>query len=170
MFSVSQSRFFWINLVTFQAAWFLGVIFHDLAMVPMALLLCLHFYFTPERKADLAVLLAVLPLGLVIDGGLIFSGTVDFAGGWAFPVWLILLWGHFCLSLNHGLRWLWSLPKGVIVLFGVVGGPMTYWGGAKLGAAVVSEPAIAFAAMAVAWGVIMFYAAWLVPRLNIKTR
>jgi hypothetical protein len=166
MLAAIRAKFFWVNLVTFQAAWFLGVIFNDLAIVPMALLLCLHFYSTPKRRADLAVLLAVLPFGIALDGSLILAGWVDFAGGWAFPGWLILLWGHFCVSLNHGLRWLWSLPRSVIVLFGALGGPMTYWGGTRLGAAVMSEPVLAFTVMAIAWAAIMFYAAWLIPRTS----
>ena len=47
------------------------------------------------------------------------------------PVWIIVLWAGFALTLNHSLAFLkqhvlWSL------LFGAIGGPLAYLGAARL--------------------------------------
>ena len=55
------------------------------------------------------------------------------------PIWIVVLWVLFALTLNHSLSWL----KGRVVLaaiFGALGGPLAYVAGEKLMAVTIVEP------------------------------
>jgi Protein of unknown function (DUF2878) len=60
------------------------------------------------------------------------------------------MWVLFASTLNVSLRWLrgrWTLAA----LLGAMAGPLAYYGGAKLGGVVISEPVLAFTALAIGW-------------------
>ncbi|MCG7497866.1 DUF2878 domain-containing protein [Vibrio sp. Of7-15] len=123
---------FWvINLVLFQASWLCAAVFTDIAHIVMPMLLMVHFGLSPIRRKDLKVLM-LLPLGLIIDKGLLVLGIFN-AGDGFFPLWLGYLWIMFILSLNHSLKWLGDRSLIFLILIGALGGSSSYWGGIKLG-------------------------------------
>ncbi|MBL0029637.1 MAG: DUF2878 domain-containing protein [Rhodanobacteraceae bacterium] len=86
-------------------------------------------------RADAATVGIGILLGLVIDSILIAGGWLRYATPLPWvqlaPVWIIVLWAGFALTLNHSLAFLkqhvlWSL------LFGAIGGPLAYLGAARL--------------------------------------
>lgn len=95
----------WAHLLGFNLYWLLAVKWQQPG--PLLLMLMLHFIFSPSRKGDLW-LLPVALAGCLLDGLLWQLGLFQFPAG--FPLWLVLLWLGFALSLSHGLRWLRPLP------------------------------------------------------------
>jgi hypothetical protein len=127
-----MKRFWLINLILFQGAWCSAAFYPTQAPWIMALLLALHFYLSPMPKADAKVLILV-PLGLVADLVQMYFGV--FSGGQGvFPVFLLLLWCFFILSLNHSLLWLTRGSVPLQVLLGAIGGAGSYWAGIQVGA------------------------------------
>ena len=96
----------WAHLLGFNLYWLLAVKWQQPG--PLLLMLLLHFIFSPSRKGDLR-LLPVALAGCLLDGLLWQLGLFQFPAG--FPLWLVLLWLGFALSLSHGLRWLRPLPR-----------------------------------------------------------
>jgi hypothetical protein len=109
-------------------------------------------------RADLALVAVAIVLGFVIDSLLI-------AGGWLryvtplpspqfAPVWILVLWAGFALTVNHSLAFL-KQRMALAVLFGVFGGPLAYIGAARLFQAVTfTAPQMqVLVALAVAWAI-----------------
>lgn len=111
------------------------------------------------RRTDAALLLAAVACGAVLDGAFAASGVLKYAAsdpslprGGA-PVWILMLWCAFALTLTRSLRWLVATPARAAVA-GVVGGPLAYAAAARLGAVEFRSPAaVGTVLLAVGWGV-----------------
>ncbi|GIU43737.1 DUF2878 domain-containing protein [Shewanella colwelliana] len=146
-----MKRFWIINLALFQAAWFAAAFATSMAVPIMVLILCIHFYLTPTPKLD-AKLLLLMPIGVAVDKVLMELGLF-YAGSEIFPLWLLLLWCMFVISLNHSLKWFASQPLLLIIAFGAVGGAGSYWAGIRLGVLQQALPAMTtIALLMIAWG------------------
>ncbi|WP_319781619.1 DUF2878 domain-containing protein [Oceanisphaera sp. IT1-181] len=125
-----MSKWQWTQLVGFYGFWLLAVIGQNSLAWLLGLLILAHFMFTPSRVADLKVLSLAL-LGLSLDGLLTWIGVFAFSH---WPIWLVLLWVGFVLTLGHSLRWLAARPVWQQALLGAVSGPSSYLSGWRLGA------------------------------------
>ena len=91
----------WAHLLGFNLYWVLAVKWQQPG--PLLALLLLHFLFSPRRRQDWR-LIPVALAGCLLDLLLWWLGLFHFSSG--FPLWLVLLWCGFALTLSHGLRWL----------------------------------------------------------------
>ena len=105
-----------------------------LVMVPV---LAVHLSLTDDRQRELKLLLAAGVLGFLYDTALVSAGVFSplrHLVPHAFsPPWMVGLWMNFAATLNVSMAWL----RGHYLLaavFGSIGGPLAYYGGAKLGA------------------------------------
>lgn len=145
------------NYAGFQAGWFLLV----LTRSPWALLWVLAFLachaLWVARPGEWQRVLPIMLGGLAIDLLWQLSPWVTFIGtGWPLPLWLFGLWLMFPLTLNHSLAWLDGRPL-LQVLGGVFGAGGSYLGGAALGAAEVSGPALVLMPLGWALWLPLFY-------------
>ncbi|MBM4255634.1 MAG: DUF2878 domain-containing protein [Deltaproteobacteria bacterium] len=161
-----------VNIITFYLAWFacvLGAAHQYLFLGPLAVLvlLGLHFYllagYSPVQEFRL--LITAGALGLVLDSLQAFLGVFAFAnvtpGRWVSPLWMVVLWIAFATTLHTSLRWL-SGKYTLAAVLGAVGGPLSYYSGAKLGALVLSpDLTLSFVVMAIVWGIAMPILVWL---------
>ena len=99
-----------VNLVVFQSAWFSAALLRDNSIVVMVFLLAVHAYLTPKRQVDLYTVMLILPIGIASELLLISSGLLSYQSGLLLPVWMVLLWIHLSLSLNHSLLWMQKIP------------------------------------------------------------
>jgi hypothetical protein len=132
-----------INFVMFQCVWFTAVIgstyaSHWPGIIALAIFIALHAKTTHSFAADIRLAGAAIALGLVIETALIQSGLLNYVFNGPFagvaPIWVLVLWANFALTMNGCLRWLQNRYVLAAVL-GALGGPLTYLGGIKLGAA-----------------------------------
>jgi len=128
------THFYWFNFVWFQLIWFLAIYFTVNGEIFLILSLLLHFYFSPNQRYDLASMISVSLLGGLVDTLLSWQGVMVFPEGSFLPLWLLLLWAHFAVTLNHGMSWLNKLPVYFQAVFGGLFGPLSYYAGYKLGA------------------------------------
>ena len=153
---LSTKTFYWLNFVWFQAIWFYAVIYTGQAIPLMLLSLCCHFLLSPTRFSDLINVVTIMPIGCLADYILTYMGIFTFDDDFFIPVWLMLLWAHFAVTLNHGMNWLDKLPVYLCSLFGGVFGALSYYGGAKLGAVVLdSHLMLSLFALAVIWATLL---------------
>lgn len=154
---------FIINLLVFDAAWFVTVKgaamgFPWLGPLVTLLVLAYHLRTTGQRSAELRLAAFALFLGFVTDSLLLATGWIGYPNGqWIpglAPYWIIMMWVLFATTLNVSMRWLHGRPR-LAFLLGAVGGPVSYLGGAKIGAMTFVATAPALVALAIAWGVAM---------------
>jgi hypothetical protein len=114
--------------------WFVAVFFTVSGQIFLICSLLLHFYLSPNRKQDLASLITISAIGGSADLLLSWLGVMIFPEAVLLPLWLVLLWAHFAVALNHGMSWLNKVPVYFQVVFGGLFGPLSYYAGYKFGA------------------------------------
>ena len=131
-----------INGVLFQALWFSAVYgsAHGWTWPCLLLLLTLSYWqLQTKRRAqsDIKLLLIAIVMGLVIDSAWINIGIMEFTNktpvAWLSPLWILVLWAGFALTINHSMSWLKSHPL-LPSLLGLISAPLSYYAGKKFGA------------------------------------
>jgi len=131
------------NFIAFQIGWFATVLgaghgmpWLGVVIVPWVLLL--NLFLSADWRQELVVALAAAAMGFAVDTALVAAGVfvpVPFLVPGPFsPPWMVMLWVNQATTLNACMAWLRRRYLAG-ALFGAVGGPLAYYGGAKLGAA-----------------------------------
>ena len=112
---------------------------------------------------DMAVR-ACAAIGAVFDSLLVAAGWVEYYSGQfsdvMAPYWIITMWMLFATTLNVSLKWLRGKVK-LAMFFGLLGGPLAYLGGEKLGGIDLVNQFAALAALGIGWAVMMPVLLWL---------
>lgn len=153
---------FWANLLGYQAIWFAVVWSAGRGTAWIGMLACVAFIAlqasaSRTRAADLRALLAALACGVAVDGVAATTGLLAYASprpGLPAPLWIVLLWGAFAMTLNHSLVWFATRPW-TAAAFAMIGGPLAYLGAARgFGALAFPHPAwLAVVWLAFAWAI-----------------
>ncbi len=148
-----------LNALGFQTAWWACIagVGHGLeipALLYGLALAGLHVVFAAKPWEEIQLAAIALVIGVVVDTLLQAASVIDFYG-WSLaffsPFWLWLLWVLFAMTLNASLSFLQTTPRWLSALAGLVLGPLTYYAGAKLGAASFDGSYIHLGALALAW-------------------
>lgn len=148
-----------INVLLFQAGWFACVLSAAqglpwIGSVVVGSAIVWHLTESARPKRELVLIAAAALVGALFETFLVQTGWLRFNSGnvlaGAAPYWMIALWALFATTLNVSLRWLRSRP-GIAVLFGAIGGPASYYAGARLGAIEFVHAGAAFTAIAFGW-------------------
>jgi len=150
-----------INFIFFQLVWFvciLGAAINQThaAVAASLIVILFHLYLTKDKKTELKIILIASIIGFIFDGFLLKNEMVLYANhGWSYsitPLWIIVLWMGFAITLNSSLNWLKKKIK-LSALFGAIGGPLAYLAGEKLEAVTLMTP-IALIAIVIGWSLI----------------
>ena len=148
-----------INALGFQAGWWACIagVGRGLELEAIgfcALLAGAHLYFAQFPQQELKLAALALVFGVLLDASLQQFAVIDFYG-WALgplsPFWLWALWVLFAFTLNSSLAFLQKQPRVTAALLGLVFGPLTYYAGAKLGAAALDASPTHMFLIALAW-------------------
>lgn len=164
-----------INLVFFKAGWFTCVLgaAHGLPLLgPAVVAIVVAFHLIrAEFRAREAVLIALVGVtGTVVDSLQMRAGSMNFAPEGTsqvlIPLWMIALWLNFAPLLNVSLRWLHGRYV-LCALFGAVGGPLSYYAGASIGALSLNENTLqALILIGVEWAVSLPTIIWFAQTLS----
>lgn len=151
-----------INLLLFQGVWFLAVLGAAagngwVGAVGLIVFLAAHQLSSPTARADYAVAAGAVFIGLLVETSIVRTGLIEYraalpADGFA-PLWLLVLWAAFALTMNGCIAWLHGRYV-LAALLGGVGGPLSYYGGVKLGAATTTDSVTALAVIAVVYAIV----------------
>jgi hypothetical protein len=171
---VSARATFLLNYVAYQIGWLAAIVGaasgHGTGGASLAFALTGgHVMLARDRRGELALVLAALAAGVVVESGQIASGTyrvlADAPAGVLPPLWLLALWAQFATTFRFSLRRVMTRPWSAM-LFGAVGGPIAFLAGERLGAVELAVPlGPALARLVVAWGLALAWLAWLTRRL-----
>jgi hypothetical protein len=150
------------NFVLFQIGWFACVLggAHDRPWLGTGIALSIvawHVARSARPLDELIVVLLAAGIGTAADSALVTAGWVGYRSGTLVPGtaphWIVAMWMLFATTLNSSLAWLRGSTL-LAVALGAVGGPLAYWGGARLGAMQFLAPLAATVALAVGWAVL----------------
>jgi hypothetical protein len=150
------------NFILFQIGWFACVLggAHDRPWLGTSIAVAIviwHVGRAPRPRTETILVLLSAGIGATADSILVAADWVRYASGTVVPgmvpVWLVAMWMLFATTLNVSLRWLRRHTFAAIAL-GAVGGPLAYWGGARLGGMEFVAPLAATAALAIGWAVL----------------
>lgn len=156
---------FLANLVSFQVCWFAFVWGGAtgrwwLGFIPLALFMAWQLKASRWPRSDLALMGMALGLGLVVETTMAATGLFRYASPipseQLAPLWMLGMWINFGLTINHSMDW-FKDRLALAAVFGLVGGPLTYWiAGRAWGALVIADPQWpALLVLGVAWGIAM---------------
>lgn len=164
-----------LNLALYQLGWFCCVLGAAWdypiggALAALALM-GVHLLLAESRWPELKLMLSACLLGAVVDGCQqalgILSFKTDPAWPLPLPLWIFVIWAQFATLFHFGLYWLSGRPL-LAAFFGLLGGPLAYWGGVRLGAAQLSDnPVFSFASLALVWALVTPLLFWLSQRFD----
>jgi len=138
-----------LNAMLFQCCWFLAI-FSDwyLALCPLALLL-VHFARTNASAHNSLKLLYIACIGILIDSLLMHLSVYHFpnpelrSNDFIIPLWLIIMWCAFTLTLLSSLQWCLAKPYFFIGLC-CISGPASYLAGRNFGALHFADASLIF--------------------------
>lgn len=130
-----------------QATWWAAVLYGNFA-ASMALLLQLSLQLLLQRFVravqfdTVKFALVVTGSGLLLDAVTVATGAASFRDGAliGIPLWLVLLWLSFALSLPGLWQWLTRQRQQMLSL--AIAGPLAYLAGAQLGAVSIVRPGL----------------------------
>ena len=163
-----------LNFVAFQVGWFAAVLgaANNLPWagpLVIAIVIALHLRIVQRPRQELTLILICGLIGAVMDSLLVAAGWVSYPTGSivenAAPYWIVAMWMLFATTLNVSLGWLKS-RKLLGVGFGLIGGPLAYYTGFKLGGIEFVQFNAAIIALGVAWGAAVPVLLWLAERYN----
>lgn len=164
-----------LNVALYQAGWFccvLGAAWdHPVLGALCALLLAgVHLLLARSRKAEALLMLAACMIGVAVDSTQQSLGVFTFKAdpGWPLwlPLWVFVIWAQFATLLRYALHWLRGRYL-LAALLGMVGGPLAYGAGIRLGAARLGEdPLFSLASLAIVWALVTPALFWLSDRVG----
>lgn len=149
-----------INLLLYQVLWLACLIgagrgWPWLGVVTAVVVIAVHLSLTRDRRSDAMLIIAGAVIGYVADSILVLAGLMRFPVHAQLlgpsPLWMVALWAGFATTLNGSLSLLRGRPI-VAAVLGLVGGPMAYIAGEKLGAIEIGSPR--------GWGLLAIAAEW----------
>ena len=132
-----------VNILALNLGWFACVLAAArgtpwLGPLVVAGLIAVHLALSPvtERGRELRRCLVIGVAGLLLDSALFAAGLLRFESSVLprpfAPLWIGALWANFATGLTVALAWLQGRHL-LAAIFGAIGGPLAYFGGANLG-------------------------------------
>lgn len=154
-----------LNLALYEAGWFACVLGAaggqgGAGAALAGALLLIHLALASDRPTEVRIAALCGAVGFVLDSAQSLTGRLSFAGplplpagsGAIAPLWVLMLWLQLGTTLRYSLAWL-SGRYALAAALGVIGGPVAFLAGERLGAATWGEPRwLTALSLAVVWG------------------
>ena len=167
-----------LNALGFQAGWWACIAGVGRGLEVEAILFCLclvtlHLRFSPSPFLEVKTAAVALLIGILLDSALQYFSVIGFYG-WSLgplsPFWIWMLWVMFALTLNASLAFLKEQSLIISAILGLIFGPLTYYAGAKLGAAELDASISHIVWLGVAWMLAMPFMVFTVQHLSLTSK
>ncbi len=152
-----------IYFVMGQAGWFACVIGAEkgVAWIGVAfviILITVHLQRVAQPVNEAKLITSVVVIGGIWESVVVYFGLLAYPTSTEIhglaPVWLLALWGLFAAQVNTTYTWL--KPRIALAsLLGAIAGPLSFHGGAALGALQFAKPWPATVTLACGWAVLL---------------
>lgn len=151
------------NLVLFKLGWVACILFAaagrpELSLLSVAGVVVIHLASVAVPLKEAFFLLCAGLMGLLWESLMLNTGLLQYVGegpgSWLAPIWIVAMWLLFATTINHGLSWVkrhWVLAA----FFGLLGGPMAFYGGSAMGAVQFTDTPLALATIGAGWAFLL---------------
>lgn len=151
------------NLGLFKLGWVACVYFAavgqtTLSLLAVAVVVALHLARTSVPAKEALFLACAGLVGLVWESVVVSTGLLQYTGqangSWLAPTWIVAMWVLFATTINHGFSWIkrhWAIGA----VFGLVGGPMAFYGGSMMNAVAFTQTLPALLLLGAGWAVLL---------------
>jgi hypothetical protein len=122
-----------LDILLFKASWILLVLYQELVIIPVLVLNAGKLFLATFRVQDLWLVLFMFLAGVLLDTVLLLAGVLVFQQSFL-PIWLIILWLCFAITLPHGFGFIKTLSRTGQACCGALAGCVGYGAGMWLGA------------------------------------
>jgi len=125
------------QMATHQAAWWACVLVQGwIGPMSMGLFVALHLWMLRQKfRSECVLIVLSCVVGIGLDNALAILGDVQYQGEILVihsPLWLVSIWAGFGATVRHCQAVLFR-TRWAAAVTGLVGGPLAYWGGERLG-------------------------------------
>jgi hypothetical protein len=127
-----------------------------------------HLRTAPEPHKELRLVGIAVLVGVVWESALVATNVLTYSDGILIagfaPYWIVAMWALFATTFNVGMRWLkrhWLIAA----LAGAVGGPLSFYAGANLGAVALNSE-LALLTIGIGWAALLPLMVGLSDRLD----
>jgi hypothetical protein len=163
-----------INFLLYQTGWFACVLgaAWDFQWLGVCIALCLvgiHFWLATDRTLQIKLALVATALGLLVDCTQLWAGVFTFSRGrvfaWLPPPFMTVLWIQFATTFRYCMSWLSGRYR-LSAAFGLLGAPLSFYAGERLGAIEFLSPRpLHFAVLGCLWSVVVPLLVYISDRL-----
>jgi hypothetical protein len=151
------------NLGLFKLGWVACVYFAAVGQISLSLLavgivVAIHLARTPVPAKEAFFLACAGLLGLGWESVVVSTGLLQYTGQVAgtllAPSWIVAMWLLFGTTINHGFSWIkrhWAIGA----VFGLVGGPMAFYGGSMMNAVTFTQTLPALLLLGAGWAILL---------------
>ena len=170
---VTAMKFVVINLLLFKLGWAAAVFSaaYGAAWIGALTILAIagvNLRFADQPSRELRLLLAAAAVGLVWETLLVSQGVLVYAESGTTgiaPYWIVAMWILFATTLNVSMRWM-KKNRALPVLFGGIGGPMSFLAGEHFGAVVFPDHMVAIIVISLGWAALVPLMLWIADMYN----
>lgn len=179
MFGLKKATFnALVNVLMFEGTWLLSVLGAAagngwLGTLGLCLFFLVHHLTSTTAAADFRLAAIAVVFGGLFETALIQAGLISYSAslplnGFA-PLWLLTLWAAFALTMNGCLAWLHG-RYWLAALLGGLSAPVSYWGGAALGAATTDHLYTVLAIIGLCYAIATPALLWAARHFATRTR
>jgi hypothetical protein len=149
-----------VNYLLYQLGWLACVLgtawgFPWLGVCLALGLIGVHLSLAEDRKNQIAIAIVSGLVGMIIDSAQLWAGVFSFPRGVVIdalpPPFMTVLWMQFATTFRYCMSWL-SGRYVLSSLFGLIGAPIAFFAGERLGAIEFLPPRLAhFASLGFVW-------------------
>ena len=152
-----------INVAAFKLGWISSVVggaqqLPWLGPLVVFVVIALHLARAQRPGSELMLILGCGLIGAVFDSVMVAAGWVTFPSGMfsdvMAPYWIVTMWMLFGTTINLSMRWMRGRPL-LASAFGLIGGPLAYLAGHKIGGILFVDQPAALVMLAIGWAVMM---------------
>ena len=152
-----------INISAFKIGWLSSVIggaqqMPWLGPAVVFAAIVIHLMRAQRPSSELMLIVSCGLIGAFFDSALVAAGWVTFPSGMfsetLAPYWIITMWMLFATTINLSMRFMRGRPW-LAAAFGLIGGPLAYYAGHKIGGIVFVNEMAAVAMLGIGWAVMM---------------
>lgn len=166
------------NAVLYQLGWFACVLgaargWGSAGAATALALTVVHLALTESPWREARLLAAAGLAGLTVESLQAGFGILELSGhqaGTLAPLWIVALWVQFGTVLHFCLRWL-SKRYLLASVLGLIGGPLSFLAGERLGAAVFGAPRFfSLVVLGFSWAIVLPVLVALADRTDVAGR
>ena len=164
---MTKNKFNIFNIVSFYVYWYLCILgpsrdSYYIGPIVALIYFSLHFIYVKNKLNNFKIFMMCGVLGIFFESVLYYSGFIHYRGILVdkfniIPLWVVILWLGFGLTLLHSFRWILGKYTTSLILGGTIT-PLFYLSAHKINSIVLNYNLFhSYVILAILWAIIFLF-------------